>query len=261
MSWWLYHFILLFSFLYTIYVLVRAYERARQFSLVRYYVAVSLITTAVLALLASGLFAEFAYRNFVTQIESSTQTLMSMLTQEMASTLPAEATPGEARQAVARSLAKLSLPGARLYDASGALTYPAGQYDVESASAVDPTDFARALQGQLTSRVRPPTDPPPGYAAGNNQYLVETYAPVYGSASSGRVPIGVLVAVEQVGALEQVLLEARLTGLLIAVVTMGRCSRRCSSWFGGPIGSSLHAQPSSKQPMPSCARRKASAVT
>ena len=70
LGWWLYHFILLLAFLYTIYVLVRAYERARQFSLVRYYVAVSLIATALLALLASSLFAEFAYRNFVAQIES-----------------------------------------------------------------------------------------------------------------------------------------------------------------------------------------------
>jgi signal transduction histidine kinase len=221
LSWWLYHFILLLVFLYTIYVLVRAYEHARQFSLVRYYVAVSLIATALLALLASGLFAAFAYRNFVAQIESSTRTMLSMMTQEMATTLPADATPGEARQAVAQSLAKLDLPGARLYDANGALVYPSGKYDDNYAAAIDQTDFARALQGQLTAQVHPPTDPPPGYASSSNQYLVQTYAPVYGGANSGRVPIGVLVAVEEVGTLGQVLLDARVTGLLIAVVTMG----------------------------------------
>ncbi len=44
---------------------------------------------------------------------------------------------------------------------------------------------------------------------------------MYGSATSGRVPIGVLVEVDAVAALGQVLLDARLTGLLIAVVTMG----------------------------------------
>jgi signal transduction histidine kinase len=221
LSWWLYHFILLLAFLYTIYVLVRAYERARQFSLVRYYVAVSLIATALLALLASGLFAEFAYRNFVKQIESSTRTMLSMMTQEMANTLPTDITPGEARQAVAQSLAKLDMPGARLYDAAGALVYPSNQYADNTVAAIDQTDFALALQGQLASQVRSPDNPPPGYASGSDQYLVETYTPVYGGANSGRVPIGVLVTVEEVGTLGQVLLDARLTGLLIAVVTMG----------------------------------------
>jgi signal transduction histidine kinase len=221
LGWWLYHFILLLAFLYTIYVLVRAYERARQFSLVRYYVAVSLIATALLALLASGLFAAFAYRNFVAQIESSAQTMLSMMTQEMSNSLPAEAAPAEARQTIARSLAKLALPGARLYDASGELVFPSDEYEDEYAAATDQTAFARALQGQLTSRVRPPNDPPPGYATTGDQYLVETYAPVYGSAASGRVPIGVLVEVDAVAALGQVLLDARFTGLMIAVVTMG----------------------------------------
>lgn len=221
LSWWLYHFILLIAFLYTIYVLVREYERARQFSLVRYYVAVSLIATALLALLASGLFSEFAYRNFVAQIESSTQTMLGMMTQEMSNSLPSEAAPAEARQAIARSLAKLSMPGARLYDANGALVFPSDEYDNNYVAAIDQTAFARALQGQLSSQVRPPDDPPPGYAASSNQYLVETYAPVYGGAASGRVPIGVLVEVETVAALGQVLFDARLTGLLIAVVTMG----------------------------------------
>jgi signal transduction histidine kinase len=221
LSWWLYHFILLLAFLYTIYVLVRAYERARQFSLVRYYVAVSLIATALLALLASALFAEFAYRNFVAQIESSTRTMLGMMTQEMANTLPPETTPGEARQAVARSLALLDMKGAYLYDANGALIYPSSPYQDSYAIAPDQTNFARALQGQLLSEVHAPDNPPPGYASANDEYLVETYAPVYGGASSGRVPIGVLVAVEEVGALGQVLLDARLTGLLIAVLTMG----------------------------------------
>jgi signal transduction histidine kinase len=69
--------------------------------------------------------------------------------------------------------------------------------------------------------VHSPADPPPGYAASNDAYLVETYAPIYGGAASGRVPIGVLVAVEEVAALGQLLLDARLAGLLIAVVTMG----------------------------------------
>lgn len=62
LSWWLYHFILLVSFLYTVYVLTGAYERARQFSLVRYYMATSLILTVLLALIASHVLAEYLFR-------------------------------------------------------------------------------------------------------------------------------------------------------------------------------------------------------
>jgi signal transduction histidine kinase len=60
LSWWLYHFILLFGFLVTIYILLAQYEQARQFSLLRYYLATSLIVTALVALAASFVFAQFA---------------------------------------------------------------------------------------------------------------------------------------------------------------------------------------------------------
>ncbi len=221
LSWWLYHVILLLAFLYTIFVLVRAYERAREFSLVRYYVAVALIATAFLALLASGLFAEFAYSNFVAQIETSTSATLDVLAHEMTTGLSTAATPGESRQAMARSLALLALPGMRLYDETGTLVYPADEYDDSYVAAINPAEFARALQGQLAAQVHPPSDPPPGYSATSNQYLVETYAPVYGETSSTSAPIGVLVEVKEVKALGQLLLDARLAGLLIAVVTMG----------------------------------------
>ena len=65
LSWWLYHFILLIGFLVTIYILLAEYEQAREFSLLRYYLAVSLIVTALVALVASYLFAEFASQNLV----------------------------------------------------------------------------------------------------------------------------------------------------------------------------------------------------
>ena len=66
LSWWLYHFILLIGFLVTIYILLSEYEQAREFSLLRYYFATSLIVTALVALIASYLFAEFAYQNLLT---------------------------------------------------------------------------------------------------------------------------------------------------------------------------------------------------
>jgi len=60
LSWWLYHFNLLVGFLVTVYVLLVEYEQAREFRLVRYYLATSLIMTALIALAASYFFAEFS---------------------------------------------------------------------------------------------------------------------------------------------------------------------------------------------------------
>jgi signal transduction histidine kinase len=60
LSWWLYHFLLLTGFLLTMLVLLVQYEQVRQFRLVRYYLAISLILTAALALLASDIFSRAA---------------------------------------------------------------------------------------------------------------------------------------------------------------------------------------------------------
>ena len=73
LSWWLYHFLLLLSFLITIFVLATAYEQARQFRLVDYYLAVSLIVTVALTLLASYLFTEFAQRVLSEEITQTPQ--------------------------------------------------------------------------------------------------------------------------------------------------------------------------------------------
>jgi signal transduction histidine kinase len=67
LSWWLYHFILLVGFLVTVYILLVEYEQAREFRLLRYYLATSLIVTALMALVASYLFAEFSYRVLIVE--------------------------------------------------------------------------------------------------------------------------------------------------------------------------------------------------
>jgi signal transduction histidine kinase len=60
LSWWLYHFFLLAAVMLAFYILTMAYEQARQFRLLPYYVATSLIVTALLTLIASYLFGAFA---------------------------------------------------------------------------------------------------------------------------------------------------------------------------------------------------------
>lgn len=65
LSWWLYHFILLSSFLLTAYVLFATYEQAREFRLSRYFLAAASILTVLLALVASYLFTEFVERSLL----------------------------------------------------------------------------------------------------------------------------------------------------------------------------------------------------
>jgi signal transduction histidine kinase len=60
LSWWLYHFLLLVAFLGTLYVLVIQYERVREFRLLPYYLAISLIVTVLLALVSAYLYGDFA---------------------------------------------------------------------------------------------------------------------------------------------------------------------------------------------------------
>ncbi len=59
LSWWMYHFLLLGSFLLTVYVLFTTYERAREFRLSHYFLAAASILTVLLALVASYLFSAF----------------------------------------------------------------------------------------------------------------------------------------------------------------------------------------------------------
>jgi signal transduction histidine kinase len=59
LGWWLYHFLLLAAFLATLFILVAQYEQARQFRLLPYYLATSLIITVLLALVSAYLYADF----------------------------------------------------------------------------------------------------------------------------------------------------------------------------------------------------------
>ena len=222
LSWWLYHFILLVSFLFTVYVLTTEYEQARQFRLLPYYLAASLIFTALLALVASYLFAEFSYRTLVTQIKSSSVSLVNSLTQEIANNLPDGVTPEAGRAIYAARLATLPVGEITLYDPVGMVFYPADSNKTGSVSPEERVNFERALAGETLVEVYPPTalrDNPFGPI-----YTVQTYAPLPAArvnAEGTASPLGVLVTWQGLPELNQAILQARITGLFISALTMG----------------------------------------
>ena len=221
LSWWLYHFVLLVAFLMTVYILTSEYERARQFNLVPYYVAVSLIVTALLALLASNLFADYAYNTLVGEIESATAEQIDNLTGEIDATLAHDISLAEARSTYAARLSQLPIGNIRIYAANGAPVYPTDATAQPGWAKADQQDFASTLQGHTLVEVFPPDNPPPGYTPAQSTYTLQTYSPLHVSSQSTSLPIGVLVTLRDVPDLNAAILNARATGLLIAAATMG----------------------------------------
>ncbi len=220
LSWWLYHLILLVSFLFTVSILVVEYEQVRQFRLLRYYLAVSLILTALMALAASSVFAELSYRALVDRIKESTTRLVANLTSEIAHNLPARAKPAEVFAVYANRLTAQSIGNVSLYDPQGTVVYPL-EAEPPLIYDEDRTLFEQALAGQTVVNVEPPDNAPAGYAPTSSVYVIETYAPLYPSPATGDRPLGVLDLGQESPELGQLVLYARATSLGLVAVTMG----------------------------------------
>jgi signal transduction histidine kinase len=204
--------------------LIAEYEQARQFRLLRYYLGVALISTTLLALVASYLFAEFSYRTLVAEIKSSTAALVNGLAQAVAGSLPGDATPFDRQTHYARHLAELPLGNIVLYSPEGQIFHPVDPYGGASSDAViDQTKFARALAGETVVEVRSPAEASE-YNPFGAVYTVETYAPLpAGSQISGTAlsSLGVLVALQAAPELGEAVIRARVTGLVVSGLTMG----------------------------------------
>jgi signal transduction histidine kinase len=222
LSWWLYHFLLCGGFLITMYILVSEYEQTRRFRLLHYYLGISLIATALLALVASYLFAEFSYRTLVAETKSSTASLVNGLTHLAAAAISDDAGTAARQAGYAAYLPEQALGTVTLYGADGQLFYPANSDGSSDPSLIDPLKFERALAGETIIDVRSPEDGS-GYNALGAVYTVETYAPLPAAplTSEAARPVGVLVALRAAPELGQTVLQARATGLIISALTMG----------------------------------------
>ncbi len=220
LSWWLYHSILLVSFLFTASILVVEYEQARQFRLWRYYLAVSLILTALMALVASSVFAELSYRALVDRIKVSTTGLVENLTSEIAHNLPVNAESTELFAIYANRLSAQSIGSVTLYDPAGNVVYPL-ESKPQLLDEEDRTFFEQALAGQTVVNITPPNIAPAGYAPASSVYVIDTYALLYPPPATGDRPLGVLDLAQESPELGQLVLYARATSLGLVAVTMG----------------------------------------
>jgi len=228
-SWWLYHVILLVGFLITVVVLVRQYEQIRQFQLRRYYLGLSLIITALLALVASALFTQFSYNTVVSQLQTSSVSLANNLANSVARDLPDMATTDDLRRIAQSSginavfavrVTGLPIQSVLVYDDTGLAAY-ASDPDWVGVNVENRPLFNSALNGTTVAELRPPDDPPATYQPTTQVDVIETYAPIHPSANAQGQPIGVLVTVAEAPEISTATLNARITGLLTAVSTMG----------------------------------------
>ncbi len=233
LSWWMYHIIMLFGFLITIGILAVEYERVRRFNLVRYYVAASLITTALLALVASALFTQFSYSTAVAQIENSARNIA----QNIASGVTAELEDSKAtslsqpsladwRNIITQRIKGFSAMDVTIFDPSGIIIYSTQQTWIGVRGNMD-EDIRRTLAGQTFVEICEPGNPPDLYLSNpvskepKNTYIIETYAPVRSSNNSTASPIGIVVTFQDAPELSQVNIRARAIGLITAFFTMG----------------------------------------
>ena len=230
LSWWLYHLILLVAFLATAIMLTIQYEQIRQFRLVRYFLAVALIVTALLALAASALFTQFSYDSLVAQVQDTSSSAATNLANGLASEQLSKVTTPEALHNLSNvadlgamldsRLRDLAIDSVFVYATDSQLQYPP-VYDTDTAVAVDRAGFSSALNGETRVMIHAPDTAPSGYAPSAGVHVIETYAPLRaGGQPEGNV-IGVLVTVQQDPSLDQTLISARVTGLLTAALTMG----------------------------------------
>ncbi len=229
LSWWLYHATLLIGFLITVAVLVQQYEQLRQFRLREYYLGLSLIITALLALVASALFTQFSYSTLVNQMQASSASVASNIADSVARDLPDVTTPDQLRTISNRSgirglfernLTGLPIQSILAYDDQGVAAY-ASEPDWIGVNVEDRSSFQIALRGETVTVIRPPTDPPATYHPSDEVYILETYAPIHPGGNTQNAPIGVLVTVEETPQLGAAIINARVTGLITAAITMG----------------------------------------
>jgi hypothetical protein len=220
LSWWLYHITLLVGFLITVMVLVQQYEQLRQFRLREYYLGLSLIITALLALAASALFTQFSYNTLVSQLQSNSTTVTSNIATSLARDLPDISTPDALRRLSSvsgiRGLFDLSMTGLPIqsvlvYDDAGVASY-ASEPDWIGVNVEDRASFQSALRGEPVTTIRPPTDPPATYHPSDEVYILETYAPIHPAGNEDSAPIGVLVTVEEAPQISTATISARVTG-------------------------------------------------
>ena len=230
LSWWLYHAVLLIAFIATAIMLLLQYEKLRQFQLSRYFLAVALIVTALLALAASALFTQFSYDTLVAEVQNTTNNTATSLANGLATDLTEVSTPKALHKIglhvdidglLQPRIQNLPIQGIYLYGTDRKLEFPFDYDESGTPVTTDRTGFSNALAGTTTGLIRAPSSSPSSYAPTSGVHIVETYAPLRAKGSAAGEVVGVLVTIQAAPSLDKALINARITGLLIGTLTMG----------------------------------------
>lgn len=210
-------------------MLLIQYEQLRQFQLSRYFLAVALIVTALLALAASALFTQFSYDTLVTEVQSTAESTASNLANGLASELPDVADAKmlqnisdrvDIDKLLTSRIQNLPIKDIYIYATNRSLQYPGG-YDTTGPVSMNLEAFRAATGGDTLSIIHAPDAAPSSYAPTSNAHVIETYAPMHAGGKTDGPVIGVLVTIQEAPSLDKAIINARITGLLIGALTMG----------------------------------------
>lgn len=216
LSWWLYHLVLLLSFLITVYVLLNEFEQARQFRLLPYFLAVALILTALLALVASQLFATFTQQLIIDEVERDTVHLVANLAQGVSARMPTGASTADMRQAFVDAVALVPALEVVVYDNDGRIAYsPSAYYSLGNAQLL----LQPALAGQSQILVYAPGEMTGYGSEPDEDYHVQTLVPLVAPQEQGGLSLGVVQVTQEMPGLRTTIIRARAASLgLVALV-------------------------------------------
>ncbi|MBI5349003.1 MAG: adenylate/guanylate cyclase domain-containing protein [Chloroflexi bacterium] len=198
--------------------------------LARYYLAASLILTALLALAASALFTQFAYNTLVSEIQTSStniaQNLGSSLTSDMADVSTAEHVRQLNSRSGSKRLLSLRMTGLPLHSVviygSDGVASQSSISELVGVKAEDRSAFEQALNGKAAVVIREPNPAAAtAYGPSSSVSVVATYVPLHPGGKMEGETIGVLTTLQEVPTLNTSIITARVTGLVIAALSMG----------------------------------------
>ena len=225
LSWWIYHIMLLFAAITAVYYLLNEYEQTRQFNLTRYYAAASLIAMAALALLISYIFSQVVQRDREDFLRQQAIMLAQDLVANLGESLPTNATvddlsallgmPGPSLSLLLEGdLLSADIDVIQIYDVDQTIIYDYNEGDdIVETLGLDNGRYQQALQGTASVNLQDSTK---RTIANIPTTDIQTYVPI----QNGATAVGVLFLQQEVSGLNESVLQARRSGLIITLSAM-----------------------------------------
>ena len=223
LSWWMYHFLLLFSAITAVYYLLGEYEQTRQFSLTRYYAVTSLIVMAALTLLISFVSSYTVQRARETFLKNHTMALSEDIVASLTKNLSIDAITQELNTIAASSqslnlleqgqLLSINLDNILIYGIDQKPVYQFLTDDSPSKVTINDGRYQLAQTGTISIHLQ---DSPHRTATNIPTTIIQAYVPI----NTNTLPNGVLLLQQEVAGLNESVLQARRNALFITLISM-----------------------------------------